>query len=356
MSKLKKLFENHSLHIISSFRIKKKKNESKKSKILKYCAIILFPSLAISSGVYLGIKEYNKSHFKARDEVIVNSNNSIKRKIFLVSNDNYTIPLTIELEKRTTLQQEILDVFDLLKTSSKANSKYVNGFINENTLINNLDLENKILTLDLSKEFLETNYNNVNVIEAFTLTFLQFDEIDDVVIKVDGEVLKNYNSMPLNEKLNYSFGINQEVTSLKNIIGKEKVVVFAKREYDVKTSYLIPITRYVDSYESKNITFSKALSKSFDPSTKLKKVDIYQGIEKNQEVNDEFVLSVNSKSLTEENLVNKDLYDLINLSLTYMNVEKKVSFVLNGESLKVDSLIEEESYKVSSIIINELKI
>ena len=179
-----KVKDKFSVHFISSFKKEKKKKEKRKlnrrEKILKYTAIVLLPTLAIASCVVLGFREFNAKKGGGTTNQVVITTNGIKRKIFLVSEDNYTVPITVTLDQRTTLQQEILDVFDLLKTSSKANSTYVSGFINDNTKITSFNLSNKVLELNLSEEFLDSKYNDVNVIEALTLTFLQFDEIDEL--------------------------------------------------------------------------------------------------------------------------------------------------------------------------------
>ena len=140
-NKLKKIKDKLSIHFITSFKKeeKTKKVLSKKEKVLKYTSIILFPLLALTSGVILGFREYNNRNHQITNQLIV-STNGVKRKIFLVSEDNYTIPITITMNQRSTLQQEIVDVFDLLKTTSKANSEYVSGFINEKTKINSFNL------------------------------------------------------------------------------------------------------------------------------------------------------------------------------------------------------------------------
>ena len=354
-NKIKDMF---SFHMITSFKNKREKKEkklTKREKVLKYTAIILFPVLAITSGVVLGFREYNKEKNKISTEVTVTTD-GVKRKIFLVSNDNYTIPITVNMNQRSTLQQEIMDVFDLLKTSSKANSKYVTGFINDNTKINSFNLENKTLELDLSKDFFDTKLNGVNVIEALTLTYLQFDEIESLRLLVDGKEVTEFNSTPLPSYLDYGFGINQQMYSIRDIIGKQKVVVFGKRTYDANNQYLIPVSVYATKGKSQNITFANAVKQSFPTSSQLKKVDLYQGINVKQDESENFSLSVNSSSLSDENYVNRDLFDLVNMSLDFMNINETVSFTLEGESIQVDGVYELESYSVSSCIINEVQI
>lgn len=351
-SKIKNKF---SIYFITSFKIRKKAKISRKEKVLKYTTLILLPVLAIASGTILGIREYNKNNNKIDNEVIINTN-VVKRKIFLVSNDNYTVPLTINMEERSSLQQEIVDVFNLLKQSTKVKSDYVNGYINDNTKIISFNLENQLLELNLTEDFLTTEFNPINVIEGLTLTFLQFDEIDGIKLLVDGKEINSYNQIPLPTTLDYNFGINQEVCSIKDMLGKEKVVVFGERKYDEENSYLIPVTLYVDKGESDNITFVNGINRSFSPSTNLKKLELYQGIEKTQEASEEFVLSVNNLSLEDEGYVNKELFDIVNMSLEMMNIDQLVSFTLEEETIQVSGVYQLDNYQVSSIVLNEYKL
>lgn len=353
----KNIKERFSFYVIRTQKEPKPKRIlSKKEKVIKYTSIFLLPTLAIASGVILGFRDYNEKNNSQFVNQVEVSTSGVKRKIFLVSSDNLTIPITVTLNQRTTLQQEILDVFDLLKTSSKANSKYVSGFINDQTKINSVKLEERILELDLSEDFLTNQYNDVNVIEALTLTFLQFDEIDEVKLYVQGELLNSYNNVPLPTSLTENFGINTEIIPLKDMINKEKMVVFAKREYDQSNSYLVPVTVYVEECESVNKTFTNACLKESFTTSNLIPLDIYQGISSNQDVSEQFNLNVNTSSLVDENYVNKELFDLINMSLDLMNIDEVVSFTLEGESVQVDGVFELENYQVSSFIINETKI
>ena len=352
---INKIKNRFSIHFLTSFKKERKTKLSKKEKILKYTTLIMFPCLAIASGTILGISEYNAKNNLIDNEVVINTT-GVNRKIFLVSDDNYTIPITVKMDERTTLQQEIVDVFNLLKTSSKVSTTYVNGFINDDTKLISFSLNDGVLELNLSSEFLETKYNHVNVIEGLTLTFLQFDEINSLKLLVDGEQIDKYNNVPLPTSLDYSFGINNDVSSIKDIIGKEKVVVFGNRVYDSETSYLIPVSLYVEPGETNNITFVEAINKGFSSSSNLTKLDIYQGINQVQESNESFILDVNNDSLESEGYVKKELFDLVNLSLEFMGIDELVSFNLEGESIQVSGVYELEDYQVSNTIVNEFVI
>ena len=95
----KKLKSKFSVYFITGSKKerKQKRTLSKKERIIKYTTIILFPVLAITSGVILGFRDYNIKNHKVEDVLVVTTS-GVKRKIFLVSSDNYTIPLTVTME------------------------------------------------------------------------------------------------------------------------------------------------------------------------------------------------------------------------------------------------------------------
>ena len=55
-------------------------------------------------------------------------------------------------------------------------------------------------------------------------------------------------------------------------------------------------------------------------------------------------------------ITNKELFDLVNMSLEFMGKDQLVSFNLEGESVQVDGVYELDDYMVSSTVINEVKL
>ena len=88
----------------------------------------------------------------------------------------------------------------------------------------------------------------------------------------------------------------------------------------------------------------------------LNNLDIYNEINKEQEANTEFNLNVNKSALIDEETVNKELYEIVMLSLDLMNKEPKVNFLLEGETLMVEGIYQEEDIAVSNIDYNEIKL
>ena len=137
---------------------------------------------------------------------------------------------------------------------------------------------------------------------------------------------------------------------------KELVTIFYQRNYDQNNKYLVPVSVYSNVGESDNITFANSLNKLLPSKYMLNNLDIYNEINKEQEANTDFNLNVNKSALIDEETVNKELYEIVMLSLELMNKEPKVNFLLEGETLMVEGIYQEEDIAVSNIDYNEIKL
>lgn len=324
---------------------------------LKIASLVIFPLCAIALGTTIGVLSSRNQH---QDSSLVNQviidDTHVKRRVYLISEDDYTIPLTVSLDKKSNVHEEMLDVINLLKVSSKASNEYLRGFIPDDTRVNSLTNNNGDLIIDFSEEFLSyKEKNEAKMIEALKATMFQFDEVKSVTISVENNILS---SLPNNQT-----PISKIHSSLNNIFyqpslieNKELVTVFYNRKYDNNHKYLVPVSLYASRGESDNITFVNGLFINLPSSKCLTNLEIYQNINKNQTINDDFSLTVTSSALIDENTVNKDLYDMVLLSLDLMNKETKVSFNIEGETLQVDGVFEEDDQAVNSIYYNETQI
>ena len=352
---IKKIKSWRIFHIkgVVAFNFKK----PKKMAFIKYGCCFAIPMCAAIVGATLGIVEHNR-RMTPLEQVIIETN-KVTRRVYLISNDDLTVPLTVSLNQKNSIQEEILDTFNLLRTDSKAANEYLHGFIPEDAKVNSFTIENNILLLDMSEEFL--NYqekNEVKMVEALLATMLQFDEIDGMILSVNGTILSSLpnNHTPLPSILDENFGLNRVNQSPREIIGKEKVTLFYERSYDQETKYLVPVTFYSEKMESLNVSFANALSYTLPVASRLKNVATYKQISALQEANDDFILSVNNSALIDEETVNKELYELVALSLDLMGVTKPISFTLEGETLAVDGIYQEDDMKVSNIVYNSVEI
>lgn len=349
---LKTLKDKLNIKIISSFSFKPFKCNKK---VFTYLGFTL-PLLLAIGGASLGFIESNK---KNNLNVLVEvKSNKLHKRVYLISKDHLTVPLTVELEKRNTLQEYIVDIFNLLRESSSLNNEYVKGFIKDDVALNSFEIVNANLNLDLSEEFLSSSKEDeIHIFEALTLSFVQFDEIDSLTISVNGNKFTSFSdsTYKIPPILDKSIGINNKFQSTLDIINKERVTIFYSKEVDEKTSYLIPLTFYEEG-KNKTVAFVNALQEKEDYTLELKYIETYKSISLEQKESEEYSFTIEEEALVDEDVVSKDLYNLVSLSLDLMGVNSKVSFVLEGEIMQVDGIYSEEDMEVSSIIYNSVSI
>ncbi len=325
-----------------------KELSSKSKKVLRKVGLISLPVLAICLGTTIGIITNNNAQSSGLVNEVVIDNNVTKRRVYLLSTDNMTVPLTVSLDKKNNVYEEMLDVINLSKVSSKASNEYIHGFINEDATVTSFTInENNNLMVDFSTSFFENdNYTESKKIEALGASLLQFDNIDSVSFSINGEEYKsNIDSTNLNK-------FYQSNSLIEN---KELVTVFYERKYG-DDNYLVPISMYAEKGNSSNITFVNALFKKLPSKLMLNNLDIYNHISSEQTEKSNFSLTVNQSALIDEQTVNKELYETILLSLDLMKKDESVSFEIEGQTLSVEGVYAEESISVGSIYYNEIEL
>ncbi len=365
--KNKKNSDNVSINEIVDIDVSKVEFKRKKhflpaffiSSSLKIKTILTFmiPVALISTGVALGVK-FNSKDDEIKKEVVLETN-KIYHRVYLLSSDDYVIPLTFKMNQRLTIQEEIIEVFSLLKTNTKAGNEYLRGYIPVDTKLLNIDLNNEILTLNMSNEFNNyTETNEVKMLESMVHTFLDFDGVSELKLQVDGSSLSSFpkNNLIFPTSLNKSIGINR-LTYTEDVSLKTRTVVFYSHSYDNK-EYMIPVSLYSNESEQVSAFISKT---KYKPSitTGLNNISTYNYLDYSNPplVNEEGIfISVNEQCLLEEGIINSDIYELILLSFSFMNIDQNVSLNIDGESYQVNGYYYADDVEVSSITYNQVAI
>lgn len=168
---------------------------------------------------------------ETRNVYLLNSNNMLVRtNILVLSND---------------ISESIKKIIDTLKIDNNRIDS-LRGLIPHNTKLLDYNVENKIVTLNFSKELLNSKDNN-KMIEAIVYSLIDIDGIEKVIVKVEGNIYdKDY---PLYDR---NFGINK-VYNMNTLNDTKKVIVFYTTNLD-NNKYYVPVTNYInDNKESINI-------------------------------------------------------------------------------------------------------
>ena len=194
----------------------------------------------------------NRKEIELKNKNIEYTYNNITDTIYLIDKDDYVARTNIASCNCSDIDKA-KDLLDGLTIGGKKSSIIPNGFrsiIPPDTSILDIKLEDKILTIDFSKEFLDVSeVEEERMIESIIYTLTSINGIDKIIIKVDGKILTN---LPHSKKiipsvLDRSYGINKEyeLTTINNI---DSYTVYYVNKYN-DSNYYVPVTKYINKEE-----------------------------------------------------------------------------------------------------------
>lgn len=251
--------------------------------------------------------------------IFPSSETSYPEEIIRVS--ELTMPLYIKDQNNYVARTNIIKKGDndieyiislLTKGSLYENYLPVNfePLIPENTKLLNYSLNDKVLKLNFSKEFLLVKENDEEkMIESLIYSLCELESVDKILIYVENEKLNELpnSKIKLPVSLDKSYGINKvyDIKSFKNIT--KTTVYYASKTDDL--TYYIPITKITNNdanaveiivkelktspiYESNLISFLNA-------SYELKNYEIMES-SVNMSFDNKMLLNLNDESITEK--------------------------------------------------------
>ena len=239
----------------------------------------------------------------------------------IISINELTMPLYIKDQNGYVARTNIIKKKDndieyiinlLTKGSLYENYLPVNfePLIPENTKLLNYSLNDKVLKLNFSKEFLLVNENDEEkMIESLIYSLCELESIDKILIYVENKKLNELpnSKIKLPVSLDKSYGINKvyDIKSFKNVT--KTTIYYASKTDDL--TYYIPITKITNNdanaveiivkelktspiYESNLISFLNA-------SYELKNYEIMEN-SVNMSFNNKMLLNLNDENITEK--------------------------------------------------------
>lgn len=179
-----------------------------------------------------------------------------KETIYLLDSNDYIARTKINGCNCNT-KEKAKDLLEGLIIDSSKNNIIPNGFrsiIPSGTEIKNLELKDKVLTINFSKELLDINEKYENkMIEAITYTLTSIEGIDKIIIQIEGEPLTKLpkTNTILPTSLDKSYGINKkyDLTTTNNI---DSYTIYYVSKYN-DTEYYVPITKYINNNQKDKI-------------------------------------------------------------------------------------------------------
>lgn len=302
---------------------------------------ILVSSTAIILLLIIYLIPDNKKDIDLKNSSIEYNYNNVVGTIYLVDSNDYVARTTIPTCKCDDVALA-KDLVEGLIIGGVKNNIIPNGFrsiLPPDVVVKDINLKDKILTIDFSKELLEINKNDEEkAIESLVYTLTSINGIDKIIIKVEGEVLNKLpnskNNLPT--VLDKSYGINKtyELSNLNNILS---YTTYYTSSYN-NNKYYVPVTKYVNSKESDIV---KVIIKELG-SSPIYETNLMSYLNTNATLNNyelagsNLILNFNEQLLNDidkKNILEEVIYTIsLSMDNIYDNLET-VSFQVNNEEI-----------------------
>lgn len=262
------------------------------TKKLIVCAVALFAILLIY------IIPNDEEKLKISEEVNYVNKDIETSTIFLLDSNNYLASTEIVTTSKE-IEKKAKELLQALIIDGNKQDSIPNGFkaiIPSNTQIRSLTYNEKVIKVDFTEELMNTNIENEEkIIEAIVYTLTSIENVDYVIIYMNGELLTKLpqSKITLPSTLDRSFGINKEynLDSIKNI---NKTTIYYISEFNDK-EYYVPVTKVNNDERSKIEIIVDELS-----SSNVYKTNLMSYLNSNteilsvNEIDDELVVNFNS--------------------------------------------------------------
>lgn len=309
---------------------------------------IMISSLAILIVLTIYLIPDNRKEIELKNNEIEYVYNNIKSTIYLIDRDNYVAKTDISTCKCEGVEKA-KDLIEGLIIDGKKSSIIPNGFrsiIPPGTRVKNIELKNKTITIDFSKELLEVEEKvEQKMIESIIYTLTSIEGIDKVIIKVEGKTIDKLPSgINLPTVLDRNYGINKTY-DLVNTSNIEQYTIYYVNEYN-NNKYYVPVTKYVNG---KNEDRVKIIIKELS-SSPIYETNLMSYLNANVELNGYELIGNNLKlnfnelllnDLDEKNILEEVIYTIsLSINNIYTDLEKVSFYIENNEvyTIKINDI------------------
>lgn len=173
---------------------------------------------------------------------------TVKRDLYLIDNSGLVVPYTVDLPKTDAAARQVLEY---LVAGGPLTEILPDGFravIPQDTVVD-VKLEDGTITADFSKEFGTYNpEDEEKILQAITWTLTQFDNVNNVVISVNGYKLDEMpvNSTPIPTDLSRADGINIDNSGVVDITNSRPVTLYFYVQNE-DAEYYVPVTKRIEN-------------------------------------------------------------------------------------------------------------
>lgn len=253
--------------------------------------------------------------------------------IYLLNEDGLLVQDRVLLDG-SSVEEKIENLLNnLTEGSSLGFTDGLSKVIPKGTIVNNVMVGNKYVTIDFSKELLNVSEDKEkSMITAIVYSVMDLDDFLGVSILVEGKNLEEYpnSKEKINKILDKSIGINKnyDITSFNNI---NKVVIYYLENIN-NNLYYVPVTKYVnDDREKVNIIVEELASSYIYESNLMSFLNSNVSLIEYEEKDNIMSLNFNDYLFDGNDKVLEEVLYSIAYSVFDNYDVSMVSFLVNGE-------------------------
>ena len=303
-------------------------------KALRKIIITTFSIVTIFTICIIPDKLNSNTNFLNPDIDTIYVNNIGTNEIYLLGPNKYLIKTNIILNEEE-LEPKIKSIIDYLtinKSSKIPNG--LSGLIPSDTILNSVDVNDGIATLDFSETLLNVSVDlEERVIEAIVYSLINIDGIEGVKIRINGNFLTELpqSKKVLPDVLNRNFGINKvfDINTLNNV---QKITMYYLDKIN-NNYYYVPVTKYLNDEREKikiiidnlssNYIYESSLLSLLNQNTELINYEIEEDVMR---------LNFNQNIFTNEKILEEVTYPISESVFDNYDVESVV-FQVNGKDI-----------------------
>lgn len=204
--------------------------------------------------IYIIPNEDNESNLQIDQNLEYLDLDVATNSIYLLDNYSYLGKTEVVVNSKTT-EDKIKELVEVLISGGNGENKIPNGFkslLPSETKILSVKYDNKLVKIDFSKDILEINKElEEKMIEALVYTITSIDEVEKIIIYVEGNILTKLPQTGINlpSTLDRNFGINKtfDFTKTDDI---NQVTVYYLNKHN-QNYYYVPVTKYLNDNRDK---------------------------------------------------------------------------------------------------------
>ena len=253
--------------------------------------------------------------------------------IYLLNEDGLLVQDRVLLDGSSVEERLLKLLNNLIEGSSSSFTDGLSKVIPKGTVVNNVMVGNKYVTIDFSKELLNVSEEKEkSMITAIVYSVMDLDDFLGVSILVEGKNLEEYpnSKEKINKILDKSIGINKnyDITSFNNI---NKVVIYYLENIN-DNLYYVPVTKYVNDERDKvNIIVEELASSYIYESNLMSFLNSNVSLLEYEEKDDIMFLNFNDYLFDGNDKVLEEVLYSIAYSVFDNYDVSMVSFLVNGE-------------------------